>query len=193
MKKTTSEGLVLVDFNEKKTFYSIIQINCETDFVSNNFEFKNFGKEILKKAITYKIKKIDDLLTCDNNYVTNLIKDNINKFRENIIIKNYDCLEKENNEGIGYYIHNFTNEKYGKTGSLLLLKNKNETLSKDMAMQISSMNPKILKINKTDSYYNDDEILYEQKFIKNNKQTVYDILKESKNEIISFTRYSIKN
>ena len=44
MSRDAKEGVVAVSGDEKKT--SIIEVNCETDFVAKNESFVNFVKEI---------------------------------------------------------------------------------------------------------------------------------------------------
>ena len=46
MSREANEGLVFIYGDEKKT--SIIEINCETDFVAKNDDFLNFTKEQYK-------------------------------------------------------------------------------------------------------------------------------------------------
>ena len=44
MTRDAREGVVAISGNEKKT--SIIEVNCETDFVAKNDDFLNFVKEL---------------------------------------------------------------------------------------------------------------------------------------------------
>ena len=44
MSRTANEGVVAITENDKKS--SIIEINCETDFVAKNDDFINFAKEL---------------------------------------------------------------------------------------------------------------------------------------------------
>ena len=44
MSRDAKEGVVIVSGDEKKT--SIIEVNCETDFVAKNDDFTNFVKEL---------------------------------------------------------------------------------------------------------------------------------------------------
>ncbi len=44
MSRDAKEGVVAISGNEKKT--SIIEVNCETDFVAKNDDFINFVKEL---------------------------------------------------------------------------------------------------------------------------------------------------
>ena len=49
MTRDAREGVVAISGNEKKT--SIIEVNCETDFVAKNDDFISFVKEI--SAVSY--------------------------------------------------------------------------------------------------------------------------------------------
>ena len=44
MSRDAKEGVVAVSGNETKT--SVIEVNCETDFVAKNEDFTNFVKEL---------------------------------------------------------------------------------------------------------------------------------------------------
>ena len=58
MSRDAKEGLVAISGDEKKT--SIIEVNCETDFVAKNDDFINFVKE-LSILNNEKNSKIEDL------------------------------------------------------------------------------------------------------------------------------------
>ena len=59
MSRDAKEGVVAISGDEKKT--SIIEVNCETDFVAKNEDFINFVKElselIIKMTQILRIKK----------------------------------------------------------------------------------------------------------------------------------------
>ena len=44
MSRDAKEGVVAISGDEKKT--SLIEVNCETDFVAKNDDFVNFVKEL---------------------------------------------------------------------------------------------------------------------------------------------------
>ena len=61
MSREAKEGVVALSGNEKK--FSIIEVNCETDFVAKNEDFINFVKELseinlLNNSDVEKIKKV---------------------------------------------------------------------------------------------------------------------------------------
>ena len=73
MSRTASEGLAIV--KEEKGEISLIEINCETDFVAKNQDFINFCKEL--SEINFSVKSnLEDL---NNSKMANgiLVKDNL--------------------------------------------------------------------------------------------------------------------
>ena len=58
MSRDAKEGVVAVSGNETKT--SVIEVNCETDFVAKNEDFTNFVKE-LSELNNEKNSNLDDL------------------------------------------------------------------------------------------------------------------------------------
>ena len=58
MSRDAKEGVVAVSGNENKT--SVIEVNCETDFVAKNEDFTNFVKE-LSDLNNEKSSNLDDL------------------------------------------------------------------------------------------------------------------------------------
>ena len=60
MSRDAKEGVVAISGDEKKT--SVIEVNCETDFVAKNEDFTNFVKE-LSELNNEKNSNIDELKT----------------------------------------------------------------------------------------------------------------------------------
>ena len=76
MSREAKEGVVALSGNEKK--FSIIEVNCETDFVAKNEDFINFVKELseinlLNNSDVEKIKKVKmkNTDTVENNLSIN--------------------------------------------------------------------------------------------------------------------------
>ena len=61
MSRDAKEGVVVVSGNETKT--SVIEVNCETDFVAKNDDFKNFVKDVAMHiaAADPKFLKAEDM------------------------------------------------------------------------------------------------------------------------------------
>ena len=79
MSRDAKEGVVAVSGNESKT--SVIEVNCETDFVAKNDDFTNFVKELseLNNEINsnldvLKSSKMKNGETVDDNVVALIAK-----------------------------------------------------------------------------------------------------------------------
>jgi len=76
----------------------ILEINCETDFVARNDEFKNLARELAMQIASMNPKDIDELM--GENYirdesmtVKDLIEQIISKTGENIQVKRFERFE----------------------------------------------------------------------------------------------------
>ena len=61
MSRDAKEGVVVISGNSNKT--SLIEINCETDFVAKNEDFIKFAKELseLNNTCTSDIQKLKNI------------------------------------------------------------------------------------------------------------------------------------
>ncbi|HIH2763282.1 MAG TPA: translation elongation factor Ts [Candidatus Azoamicus sp.] len=148
--KTALEGLITSYINEEKNKAVIMEINCETDFVSKSDEFKNFCDKISKYFLyentneNLNLKKNDILLPdlLDNEKI-NIIS----KFKENIIINRLIKITSHDNQIFGY---SHGSLHHGKIASLIIIKKHTDAVDeimKDISMQIVAMKAKYLTIN----------------------------------------------
>lgn len=89
--RSTSAGAIFSYVHHNKKVASLVEIACETDFVSSNKDFQNLGQEIAMQVASLRPENVDELL--NQNYIrdpskkiSDLIKDAILKFGENIKI-----------------------------------------------------------------------------------------------------------
>ena len=154
MERTAKEGLICIYNSEEGK--SIIEINCETDFVAKNNEFLNFCQNLSKinfinKGNLEKIKKTKmvDGFTVDDN----LIK-LISKIGEKIKIKRVKYIAN-NGQKIFAYTHNAINDNVGKLGVIVSIKSNDFNdkvldFGKKLPMHIAASNPLSLDINSLD-------------------------------------------
>ena len=141
------EGLAVAYVNEENTTGVALEVNSETDFVSNNAEFKSFVKLCADTIMTTNPKTVDELLNVNleekGQKIGEILQDKILTIGENIKIRRF-----QRYDGVVYgYTH-----AGGKICVLVsfdvnpeLIKNEAfNTFSKDIAMQIAATNPKYL-------------------------------------------------
>ena len=149
MSRDAKEGVVVVSGDANKT--SVIEVNCETDFVAKNDDFISFVKELselnnqynsnqdeLKKAVMKNGQSVD------NNLVALIAK-----IGEKITIGKSKTIE--NTSGINnHYLHTVVKENVAKLAVLVSLdtSDKSDTVksfSKQLSMHIAASNPLALE------------------------------------------------
>ena len=196
---------------------AIVEVNCETDFVAKNDDFKAFVNGLAKHIATVKPADMDALnasvCACCNMKIEDAVKEKIATIGEKISIRRFEVLEGE----LATYVHN------GKIGVLLAATAQDEVLLKDVALHIASSAPEFvsraqipasvieeetrIEMGKEDLANKPENIrakivegrvnklmsqkcLLEQPFVKNPDQTIEALL-AGKLEIKSFVRWTL--
>ncbi len=145
MSREAKEGVVALSGNEKK--FSIIEVNCETDFVAKNEDFINFVKELseinlLNNSDVEKIKKVKmkNTDTVENNLVSIIAK-----IGEKITIGRAKTISNDNSLNFSY-LHTVVKDNLSKLAVVVSLstKEKNEKINifgKQLAMHIAASSP----------------------------------------------------
>jgi len=138
--KSANEGLIVTKISDDKKSATILEINCETDFVAKSDDFINLANFVVNVIHKDQPKNIEELLN-KNSEVQNKLNDVLGKVGEKIEISRFDILEA-NNGLLVDYIH--PGSKLGVIIKFEDVKDGNDELSdigKDMAMQVAAMNP----------------------------------------------------
>lgn len=140
--RVAAEGLVASYISDDKKVGALVEVNSETDFVSQNAEFKSFVNDIVKQIAINNPSDIDDLLaeksiTEPDKTVKDVLTSEIAKIGENLSIRRFERYETDGI--VGSYIHG-----EGKIGVLVDMTNADETLAKDICMQIAAAKPEFI-------------------------------------------------
>ena len=161
MSRDAKEGVVVVSGDETKT--SIIEINCETDFVAKNEDFIKFVKE-LSELNNQKSSNPDELknskMKNDKTVDENLVA-LIAKIGEKITIGKSKTIENLNGVN-NHYLHTVVKDNVAKLAVLVSLETKEKseavkTFSKQLSMHIAASNPLALDSDKIDQAIIDKE------------------------------------
>jgi elongation factor Ts len=137
--KSANEGLVVTKISDDKKFATILEINCETDFVANSEDFVNLAKFVTDEVYKSKPKNINELM--NNSAVKDKLNDVLGKVGEKIEISRFDNIEAKDGLLVDY-IH--MGSKLGVLIKFEDVKSGNDELfliGKDIAMQVAAMNP----------------------------------------------------
>jgi len=136
--RITAEGLTVVLTSADGKEGVNIEVNCETDFVGKDANFKEFVAMVAAQALA---NKTDDLsaianIDVDGRTVETARQELVAKIGENIQIRRAKYLRTDGM--IGAYVHG------GRIGVLVELIGGNPELAKDLAMQIAATNPLVI-------------------------------------------------
>ncbi len=161
MSRDAKEGVVVVSGDDSKT--SILEINCETDFVAKNDDFISFVKE-LSELNNAKNSNIDELKSAkmkDGQTVDDNLVALIAKIGEKITIGKAKTIQ--NPDGVNnHYLHTVVTDNVAKLAVMVSLDTKDnsdivKTFSKQLSMHIAASNPLALEPGSIDQAIIDKE------------------------------------
>jgi elongation factor Ts len=129
----------------------LVEVNCETDFVGRNENFRNFAQQVAGTIAQSHASSVEELLgekwPGGDEPVSQKVAEQIASIKENISIRRFARYEAPANGTIGTYIHGG-----GKIGVMVELLaeggEKNATLdevARDIAMHIAAAEPRFLR------------------------------------------------
>ncbi|GGC90181.1 elongation factor Ts [Thalassobacillus devorans] len=140
----------------------LLEVNCETDFVTKNDQFKSLLQELGKHLLSQKPadaeEALEQKLHGEGDAVQEYINSTIAKIGEKISLRRFTILEKTDNDAFGAYIH-----MGGNIGVLTLLEGAtDEAAAKDVAMHIAAVNPRYVSRDEV----SEDEVNKEREMLK---------------------------
>lgn len=219
--RVAAEGRIAVEISEDGKKAVILEVNCETDFVSGGDEFMSFATSIAKSALAKQPKSVEELVTLPiaegGETIEEVRQMMVAKIGENIQVRRFELLETTNGT-FGSYSHGL------RMSVLVEMENGNDELIKDIAMHIAASNPlyiseadvspevlekekEILRAQALESgkpaeivekmlegrirKYLAEITLVGQPFIKDPDKTVGDLLNEAGATVVRFVRYEV--
>ncbi len=138
--RVAAEGLstVVIDGNNA----SIVEVNCETDFVAKNEKFVNLVNKIAELIVKNDVKTMEEAMSLSTEEGT--LSDTIVNFTatigEKISFRRFARLSKTDSQNFGSYIH-----MGGRIAVLTLLEGADEETAKDVSMHAAAMRPSYVK------------------------------------------------
>ena len=136
--RVAAEGRVVIAISDDKKSAAVVEVNCETDFVSGGDDFLSFVAAIAKTALSTQPADVaalsDATLDGDSVTVEEARKAKIAKIGENIQVRRFELLKTENGS-FGSYLHG------ARMGVLVEMEDGTDELIKDVAMHIAASNP----------------------------------------------------
>jgi len=212
--REANQGLILSRISDDKKKATLIEINCETDFVARNEEFQDDAETFLNAAFENDIDNTEDLLKLeiDGLTVEKHLEEMVGKIGEKIEINNVVRMTSEGT--LISYIHpgNQLGVLAEFDGDLT-----DEEIGKDVAMQVAAMKPLSVTRDGVDSTlvekeleiakdqllnegkpehiaeqaakgklrrFYEERVLLEQKFVKDNSVSVKEYLEQNDTPLV---------
>ena len=136
--RIASEGVVAAASDGKTA--CIVEINSETDFVAKNDNFQTLVNKIAEHIVACKPADMDALNASqmDGKTVAELMTEAVASIGEKLSLRRFEVYTTEDGQ-LATYIH-----MGGKIGVIVELSGGDETLGKDIAMQIAAAKPQCI-------------------------------------------------
>jgi len=145
MSRDAKEGVVATSGDENKI--SVIELNCETDFVAKNDDFVLFAKELsdLNNANNSNLEKLNKSKMKNNQTVEDNLVALISKMGEKITIGRVKTFNHEGAKNFNY-LHTVVKDNLSKLAVVVAIETKDtsdniKSFGKQLAMHVAASNP----------------------------------------------------
>ena len=154
MSRDAKEGVIATSGDENKI--SIIEVNCETDFVAKNDDFVLFAKELseLNNQVESNIEKLSETKMSNGETVKDSLVALIAKMGEKITIGRAKTFNNSGSKNFNY-LHTVVKDNLSKLSVVVSLEVKDvsdqvKTFGKQLAMHIAASSPLSLNADSID-------------------------------------------
>jgi elongation factor Ts len=165
--RVAAEGVIVVEKSADGKSAAMVEVNCETDFVSREADFKAFAQAVAKSAAAIQAKDVDALLAAKLEGGSETVDERrralIAKIGENINVRRVTQLSAPTN--LGAYVHGT------RIGALVALEGGDAALAYDIAMHVAASNPQYATVDAVpaEAVAKERALLVEQAKIENSK------------------------
>ena len=134
--RIAAEGLIAIQQNAERA--AMVEINCETDFVSKGDDFKAFCNTITTTVLNEQptnLEQLMELVLATGKTVENTRQELIAKLGENIQVRRFTLVKVVPSGCLGVYLHGT------RIGVLVDMRGGQTELAKDIAMHIAASRP----------------------------------------------------
>lgn len=146
--RTTANGLVTAHVDGGVG--TLLEINCETDFVAKGEKFVELADKVLAQAVANKVADAQELLAsaADGGTVQDMIDQAGATIGEKIEVRRVGRLEGDN---VVSYLHKTSPDLPAQIGVLVAAKGGDATVARDIAMHIAAFSPTVLSRDEIDA------------------------------------------
>jgi elongation factor Ts len=139
--RVAAEGVIVIEKSADGRSGAIVEVNCETDFVAREADFKGFAQAVVQAAAKQKPASLDALLATQldsGETVDERRRALIAKIGENINVRRFTLLSAPTH--LGAYVHGT------RIGALVAVEGGEPSVAYDVAMHVAASNPRYLNV-----------------------------------------------
>jgi elongation factor Ts len=139
--RIAAEGVIVIERSPDGHGAAMVEINCETDFVAREHDFRNFAADVARLTLSGRVVNLEALLAAElaaGESVDLRRRALVAKIGENISVRR--ALVLESSGPLGAYLHGT------RIGALVALEGGTAELAHDVAMHVAASNPRYLSI-----------------------------------------------
>ncbi len=137
--RIAADGVIVLERAADGHAAAMVEINCETDFVAREQDFRRFAADVVRLAIAHRPIDVEALLACElaaGESVDQRRRALVAKIGENISVRRYVVLNTS--ARLGAYLHGT------RIGVLVAVEGGSAELAHDLAMHIAASNPRYI-------------------------------------------------
>jgi elongation factor Ts len=217
--RVAAEGVIVAVKAADGHTAAMVEINCETDFVAREQDFRAFAQAVAHSTLTARPASLEALAAAalpSGESIEERRRALVAKIGENISVRRFAVLSSP--EHLGAYVHGT------RIGALVAVKGGAQSLAHDLAMHVAASNPRYLSTAQVpaDVITKEREILTQQAqgegkppeivarmvegrlrkalseltltgqpFVKDPDLSVEKLLKDAKAEVLAFERFEV--
>jgi elongation factor Ts len=137
--RVAAEGVVVIAKSPDARVAALVEVNCETDFVAREQEFRAFAQAVAECALAARpasLAALADAKLASGERVEERRRALVARIGENISVRRFAVLSAS--EHLGAYVHGT------RIGALVAVKGGQASLAYDLAMHVAASNPRYL-------------------------------------------------
>ena len=137
--RDAAEGVIVVERASDGRAAAMVEINCETDFVAREQDFRNFAADLARLTLADRLVDVSALLAAElaaGESVDARRRALVAKIGENISVRR--CVVLETTGLLGAYAHG------SRIGALVAIEGGTPALAHDLAMHVAASNPRYI-------------------------------------------------
>jgi elongation factor Ts len=139
--RIAAEGVIVIERSSDGRAAAMAEINCETDFVAREHDFRNFAADVVRLTLAHRPVDPQALLEAElaaGETVDVRRRALVAKIGENISLRR--CVVVETDGTLGAYVHGT------RIGALIALSGGTPALAHELAMHVAASNPRYVSI-----------------------------------------------